>query len=203
MAVSAIDARLSDELELRRFEDRGRRLSRIWLGALWGLAEATVFFIVPDVLITASALFSPRKSLSQMIAVLIGALLGGALLYTAADKDSNAAKNLVLHVPFIKARILEKADGQLHDRGIGSMCLGALTGIPYKTYAVSAPHHVSFEVFMAMSVPARLLRFLLSWSAAALLGKLFRGQIQASPSAALALLLVSWIGFYTYYWSMV
>jgi len=190
-------------VELERFEARGRALSRIWVGALWGLAEATVFFLVPDILITASALFSPKRSFAQMIAVLIGSLLGGALLYTAADAHPEEAKNLVLNVPFIRAHTLEEAERQLQDRGLWAMCLGSLTGIPYKTYAVSAPRHARFEIFMLLSVPARLLRLVLTWSVASLLGMAFRSQIQASPSAALGLLAVCWIGFYTYYWSVV
>jgi membrane protein YqaA with SNARE-associated domain len=192
---------MSDELE--RFEAWGRSLSRIWIGALWGLAEATVFFLVPDILITTSALFSPKRSFAQMIAVLIGALLGGALLYTAADTYPAEAKNVVLNVPFVKMHTLEQAERELQDRGLWALCLGAFSGVPYKTYAVSAPRFAPFEMFMAMSLPARLSRFLVSWGSGSLLGIFFRRQIEASPSAALGLLAICWIGFYTYYWSVI
>jgi membrane protein DedA with SNARE-associated domain len=194
---------MSDELELERFEARGRRLSRIWLGVLWGLAEATVFFLVPDILITASALFSPKKSFAQMIAILVGSLLGGALLYTAADKYPDETKNVVLHVPFIKLHTIEQADHQMQEHGMLAMCIGEFSGVPYKTYAIGAPRHSPFEVFMAMSIPGRLPRLLLSWAGSSLLGMLFRRQIQASPLAALGLLAICWIGFYTYYWSII
>jgi membrane protein DedA with SNARE-associated domain len=194
---------MPDEREFERSEAWGRSLSPIWLGALWGLAEATVFFLAPDILLTASALFSPKKSFAQMMAVLIGALLGGALVYTAADKYPDAAKNVVLNVPFVKLRLLEQAESQIQDHGLWAMCLGAFSGLPYKTYAVAAPHHASFEAFMAVSVPACFERFATSWGIAALLGMLFRRQIEARPLAALALLTVCWIGFYTYYWSMI
>lgn len=194
---------MSDEVELERFEARGRSLSRIWLGALWGLAEATIFFLVPDILITASALFSPRRSFAQMIAVLIGALLGGALLYTAAEKYPEETKSIVLTVPFMRQHNLDEADRQLQERGLPAMFLGALAGTPYKAYALSAPRHAAFEMFMLVSLPARLFRFLLSWAGGALIGVLFRRQIQASPSAALGLLAICWIGFYTYFWSVI
>jgi membrane protein YqaA with SNARE-associated domain len=194
---------MSEEMELERFEAWGLRLSRIWLGVLWGLAEATVFFLVPDIIITASALFAPKRSFAQMMAVLIGALLGGALLYTAADKYPDEAKNVVLHVPFIKLHTLEQADRQMQDRGLLAMAFGAFAGVPYKTYAVNAPRHAPFEMFMAVSVLGRFPRFLLSWGLASLLGMAFRRQIQASPLAALGLLAICWIGLYTYYWSIV
>ncbi len=190
-------------MQLEGYEARSRSLSKIWLGVLWGLAEATIFFIVPDVLITASALFSPKKSFAQVIAILIGALLGGALLYTAADKYPDEAKNVVLNVPFVKLHTLEQADRQLQDGGLLAMCAGSFTGIPYKTYAVNAPRHAPFEMFIAMSVPARLFRFVVSWGLFSALGMLFRRQIQASPMVTLGLLALCWIGFYTYYWSVV
>ncbi len=194
---------MTAEMQVARYEARGRSLSRVWIGLLWGFAEATVFFLVPDILITASALFAPKRSLAQTAAVLIGALLGGGLLYTAADKYPNEAKNTVLNVPFVKLHTIEQADRQMQEQGLLAMCVGSFTGVPYKTYAVNAPHHASFEMFMAMSVPARLLRLLVSWGVGSLLGMWFRSQIQANQLLALGLLAVCWIGFYTYYWSVV
>jgi membrane protein YqaA with SNARE-associated domain len=193
---------MSDELEFERCDEWGRSLSRIWIGALWGLAESTIFFLVPDIILTASALYSPRRSFGQLVAVLIGALLGGALLYTAADKYPDEAKTLILNVPFIKARLVDKAELQLQQHGLLAMFIGSFTGVPYKTYAVNAPHHAPFELFMAASLPSRLGRFLASWGIASLLGMAFRRQIEAAPAVALGLLIICWIGFYTYYWSM-
>jgi pimeloyl-ACP methyl ester carboxylesterase len=191
------------ELQLERHESWAAGLSRIWLGAIWGLAEATIFFLVPDIIITASALFSPKRSFIQMLAILIGALLGGALMYTAADKYPDPAKTVVLNVPFIKMRTMDRVDRQLKDRGLLAMGIGAVSGVPYKVYAVTAPAYAPFEMFVAASVPARFIRFLASWSIASILGTVFRRQIIASPPAALALLAICWVGFYTYYWSMI
>ncbi len=162
-----------------------------------------MFFLVPDILITASALFSPKRSFVQLLAILIGALLGGALLYTAADRFPDETRNIVMSVPFVKTRTFDLAERQMQDHGMLALLLGSFSGVPYKTYAVNAPHHASFEVFMAMSVPARLFRFMMSWAAAAGVGMLFRRQIQSSPLVALGLLFICWIGFYTYYWSTI
>jgi len=194
---------MSAETQLQRYEARGRSLSRIWLGVMWGLAEATVFFLVPDMLITAAALFSPKRSFSQLMGILVGALLGGALVYTAADQFPNETKSVVLNVPFVKEHVLDRAERELQDHGALAVVLGSFSGVPYKTYAVNAPRHAALETFMAMSVPARFLRFLVSWTLASLLGMLFRSQIQASPLAALSLLALCWVGFYTYYWSVI
>jgi membrane protein YqaA with SNARE-associated domain len=192
---------MNHEAQFERSQIWAKNLSRIWLGAFWGLAEATVFFLVPDILLTAAALFSPKKSFLQTMAVLIGTLMGGALMYTTADRYPDQARSVVLSVPFINQSLLEQAERQMQERGLWAMCIGAFSGIPYKTYAIAAPRHASFDAFMAVSAAARLARFLAGWAIASLLGMLFRRQIDANPTAALALLIVCWIGFYTYYWS--
>lgn len=194
---------MNEESELERSEAWGRGLSHVWIGALWGFGEATIFFLAPDILITAAALFSPKRSFAQMMAVLIGTLLGGAVMYTAGDKYPGAARSTLLSVPFIKPRLLERADREIQAHGMGAMCLGAFSGTPYKAYAIAAPRYGPFEAFMALSLPARLERFLITWGIGAAIGMLFRRQIEASPPAALALLTVCWIGFYTYYWSVI
>src|SRR5579859_7156501 len=37
-----------------------------WAGCLWGFAEATLFFVVPDVLLTVVALYTPRRSVKLL-----------------------------------------------------------------------------------------------------------------------------------------
>ena len=49
----------------------------------WGFAEATLFFIVPDVPLTGVGCRSLRAGLKAMSAALVGALLGGMLMYNA------------------------------------------------------------------------------------------------------------------------
>jgi len=51
------------------------------IAALWGFAEATLFFIVPDVWLTVIAVWSPRKAAMACLFALLGALAGGALMY--------------------------------------------------------------------------------------------------------------------------
>src|SRR5437667_439728 len=46
------------------------------VGLLWGFAEATLFFIVPDVLLGAVALFAPRAAPRLLAFTLAGALVG-------------------------------------------------------------------------------------------------------------------------------
>src|SRR5258706_1708194 len=48
---------------------------------VWGLAESSFFFFVPDVGLTFLALRNYRAALRATLAALAGALIGGALMY--------------------------------------------------------------------------------------------------------------------------
>src|SRR5436190_634460 len=66
-------------------------LTGIFAAVAWGFAEATLFFIVPDVLITLIALFSFKKSALAMLLATLGAVVGGALMFQWALASSYAA----------------------------------------------------------------------------------------------------------------
>jgi membrane protein YqaA with SNARE-associated domain len=52
------------------------------LALFWGFAEATLFFIVPDVLLSAIAVWRGRRSALHGTAwTIAGAVLGGLLMY--------------------------------------------------------------------------------------------------------------------------
>jgi len=62
-------------------------INRFWhLAAfLWGFAEATLFFIVPDVLLTLLAVrFGWRRAIMPLLFCLSGAVVGGAVFFGAS-----------------------------------------------------------------------------------------------------------------------
>ena len=58
-----------------RVSDHAKSSWSIIIAFVWGFAEATAFFIVPDVYLGFVALFNWRRGLSAMAATLIGAML--------------------------------------------------------------------------------------------------------------------------------
>ena len=127
---------------------------------LWGFAEATLFFVVPDVLLTWVALRSLRRALLGCVLALLGALAGGALMYRWASLDRPAALAAVDRVPFVPAATLGGVHDQLARQGAVAVVAGAWMGRPYKLYAVEAPGAgMSAGELLAVTVPARLLRF--------------------------------------------
>ena len=61
------------------------------LALLWGLAEATFFFIVPDVFLSLVAILGGWRTWRHIVAAIFGALLGGALLFQWAKVNPGRA----------------------------------------------------------------------------------------------------------------
>lgn len=140
---------------------------------LWGVAEATLFFIVPDVLLTAIALRAPGKAVLASLFVLAGAVLGGLGMFWWAQADPEAARAAVLAVPAISEPLMARARGLLAEHGLlTGMIAGSVSGIPYKIFAVeTALDGTGALGFALASLPARLLRFLLAIGAVVLLSR--------------------------------
>lgn len=141
------------------------RLIASWPGMLsaflWGFAEGTLFFVVPDVFLSLVAIFAPRKCWKYIVAATCGALIGGALLYGWAARDSAGAENTMQHVPFVSYKMIAGVEESYRMRGIVAVLLGPLSGTPYKLYAVAAPRHVKEIPFLLATIPARADRFIL------------------------------------------
>jgi membrane protein YqaA with SNARE-associated domain len=86
---------------------------RLWdvAAALWGFAEATVFFIVPDVLLTAAAMGSLRRGLRAAGFALAGAVAGGVAVMLWARADPEGVARMLLAVPGISEALVERAQG--------------------------------------------------------------------------------------------
>src|SRR5262245_21751474 len=103
---------------------------------LWGLAEATFFFIVPDVLLTAIGCRSIRAGFHATGFAILGALLGGLIMYAAGNAAPERSRSFLTRVPAIHSQLVERVQLQLSEHGLGAVLLGPAAGIPFKIYAV-------------------------------------------------------------------
>jgi membrane protein YqaA with SNARE-associated domain len=135
---------------------------------LWGFGEATLFFIIPDVLLSAIALHSGKKAIFACIYALVGALIGGSILYAWGAYEPTESASVIEKVPAIDTAMMQEVKTSLTNDGLLAMVLGPTKGIPYKIYAITA-HEVgiSYGAFLAASIPARFIRFfvvtILTW----------------------------------------
>ncbi len=181
------------------------------LAFLWGLAEGTLFFVVPDVLITLAAMLRPRRALLHVGAATAGAVLAGALMYAWAGASPDSAKAAVDAVPFVDSNVLVVASIGFYYDGPRALLWGPLRGIPYKVYAVTAPPYMSLPAFLLLTIPARLWRFLLTGLAFGVLGQILRtgwfpfiGDLRPleTPRLMLIVHLALWAVFYALFWGL-
>lgn len=168
------------------------------LAALWGFAESTLFFIVPDVLLTWLALSVPLRALRACYWALAGALAGAVVMIGWAASAPRSAEAALLMLPGFSPELLDLVRGQLVAEGLPAILMGPMQGFPFKAYVVEATVlGISPWMLLAVSVPARLLRFLLLTLIAV---GLARGPLRRLSTRTLRILhLATWTIFYIVY----
>jgi len=179
----------------------GERRRQLGLAFAWGLAESTVFFIVPDVFITRLALRDYRRALAACVAATAGALLGGTILWIAAR--NGAARHLLdffTLLPGINSRLIAQTGQALYEHGLPAFFTGAVSGRPYKLYAVHAgTQGIPLAMFLLVSLAARLARFAATATGAWLAGRALRARTE---TFRLRLHLAAWTVFYLIYFAI-
>ena len=144
-----------------RFFDHAKSRWSIIIAFIWGFAEATVFFIVPDVYMGFVALFNWRRGLSSAIAALVGAMLGGSVMYILAMNNPSGINSFLAHIPLIDMELVNDVANQTQASGLAAVLTGPVRGTPYKIYAAQAGEQaLPFLSFVLMTIPARLERFI-------------------------------------------
>lgn len=168
---------------------------------LWGFGEATLFFVVPDVLLTIVALTHRRAALVGCAWAVAGALVGGWLMYRWGASDSAAAMAALDAVPAVGPTMLAAVERGVAEHGLLSIFAGPITGTPYKIYAVvSGATGVPLGAFLAVSVPARGIRFLLLTLGASWVAE--RWLARWSPTRKRWLAAACWLAFYVVYFAL-
>lgn len=164
----------------------------------WGLAEATFFFIVPDVLITRIALQDFRRALLASLVALAGALLGGTALWLISDYERGPELLYRLtYLPGISGELVAATGQAMLTEGSSALLSGTLRGHPYKLFAIHAGvQSVPLWSFLLVAAGARLARFIIVATMAWLFAKLLRGH---PPKVLFQLHILVWLAFYLIY----
>jgi len=170
------------------------------LAVLWGFAEATLFFIVPDVLLSWLGLREQRSAWVASAYTLIGALLGGVLMYQWGAYDLAGVRALLLRLPGMNLSVLDLARHQLQEVGALALFKGGFGGVPYKTYAIhAATEGVGLPLFLFASVFARWLRFAVVMLATRWLVRTALPQLSLLKQQLF--LMAGWVAFYAVYFT--
>jgi 1-acyl-sn-glycerol-3-phosphate acyltransferase len=171
----------------------------VGMGFLWGFAEGTVFFVVPDVLISFVALFSARRFWECSIAALAGSFIAGCVVYAAALYDYEAVSRIIRAVPFVPSRMLDTVRDEFERQGAWGLFNGPLSGTPYKVYALVASHYVPAKSFLYLTIPVRLGRFLVVGGVAWFAARALR-EFRMTSGPIMIVYATLWVIFYNWYW---
>jgi hypothetical protein len=170
---------------------------------IWGVAEATLFFFVPDVLLSYIGLKRGVKAATRAsIIAAIGATFGGVMMFLWSAADPAAARAAVLAVPAISTEMIARAADAMRGDWFGAMMIGPLSSTPYKVYAILAPQvgGTTLLPFALASVAARLPRFLIISIGVALIGRGLSRWLSARQ--LLWVLIGAWLLFYAVFFTL-
>jgi hypothetical protein len=170
----------------------------LWIVAGWSAAEAAIFFIVADVPISWIAVRSGTKA--AMLAAVVAAVAsvaGAAIVFLWAGHDPHGAATTMAALPAIDGSLIFRA-AQGYEEGALAMLAGSVSGTPFKLYALEAARDPDYSLLLLAPL-IRLPRFLLV--------ALFVGGVShvlkrwLDVRRRLALLGLSWVAFYAFYFS--
>jgi membrane protein YqaA with SNARE-associated domain len=172
------------------------------VGFAWGFAEATLFFIVPDVWLGWTGVVARRSVWAVLAFTLAGALAGGAVTYGVSKATAPSTSAAILDdVPTVDRNAITQVSNEMQEHGPRSVLFGPLRmGTPYKLYARSAGvQDESLAEFLLWSIPGRLERLLLVTLLAVVVGWALRAWVARHRRAALGLYAALWLAFYAVY----
>ena len=142
----------------------------------------------------------PEKATRICFWALSGALAGGTIMFIWGALNEASADHFLEQVPAISNHLIQEVDRQVESIGSMATFAGSVTGKPYKVYAVHAGSAgLNIAIFLLISIPARLLRFLLTaWIFSILSGSLLKGMHQKHKYILLSCF---WLAFYCWFFS--
>jgi len=170
---------------------------------VWGVAEATLFFIVPDVLLSYIGLKRGTASAARASGIAaLGAACGGAIMYAWSAEDLAAARAAVLAVPAISEAMVAHAAEAMRGDWLLATLLGPLSSTPFKVYAILALHAggTTLPVFALAGFFARLPRFLIVSIGVSLIGQFARRWL--SERQLVWVFIGAWVSFYAVFFAI-
>jgi hypothetical protein len=169
----------------------------LWIVAGWSAAEAAIFFIVADVPISWIAVRSGTKAavLAALVAA-VASVVGVLLLWWWSANEPLMPTAVMTLLPGIDGTTLSIA-GDIYSEGYLAVLAASFQGIPFKLFALEAGPSLPFLLLAPL---LRLPRFLAIALFVGAISKFLESWM--SVRQRLALLIVLWVAFYTWYFSV-
>jgi membrane protein YqaA with SNARE-associated domain len=167
------------------------------LAFAWAVAEATCWPIMPDAILAPLGARHPSSWWNLALAALSGTALGGAASY-ALGASERPAGPILARLPMVREPMVTAVDDWLATEGPSAVRRQALSGIPFKVFALRAgARRIPLGPFLAWALLGRGARFFTVSGAAALLGRWFGEPLgKHGPTLLLAWSLVFALGLW-------
>ena len=140
---------------------------------LWAVAEATVWPVIPDVLLAPMVVGNRRRFYVPLAAAALGSAIGGTCLYLLAYWAPDQAMDFILRLPLTSEFQMREAARRLMADGAWAFFYQPWSGIAFKLWAVAAASGgispwVAIPAFIAgrairMAIVATVTRLLAGW----------------------------------------
>jgi membrane protein YqaA with SNARE-associated domain len=149
------------------------------LMAIWALAEALVWPIIPDVLLGLLVVIQPRRIARTLTAAIVGSAVGAALVWGLASTWPTEAERVLPHLPLAFEADVVSVRERIAQDGTFAFVRQPISGIPFKVWAiVGATSGLPPMPALAIVVLARAVRMSLVALVAAALGARFTSLIR-------------------------
>jgi hypothetical protein len=169
------------------------------IAGAWGAAEASIFFVVPDVPVGLISLVSPKRAATACIAATAGGVLGALGLHAALQAGWDPEPYFA-RVPGIRPADAAAARDAVAAAPIRAFALAAFSGVPVKLFVAGGsrlglPTGALAGLTLLNRAPRLAVAALLMRSIGRQLGE--AGVPRAASAGAY---LAVWSVFYAWYW---
>ena len=165
---------------------------------IWGYAEATHFWLLPDILLVWIGLNRPASIAPSVISATIGATLGGTAMHQKAHEE----RARLTQIPGISEAMLVDAHERFASQRWWAVVRAPLDGIPYKVYATeSGVVGTPLAELIAWTPVARAWRFVLTGLGAGLIGATCSRSVRRSNGGWFVAALGFWVVVYARYFA--
>lgn len=171
------------------------------IGAIWGFAEATLFFIVPDVWLGWIALTNLKRAMIATVGALVGAVVGGLLVAIVSSQVAPETSFRVMDaVPAVAPAMIREVDADVSERGSRAIMVGPVRGVPYKLYARAEGVQGGPDAgFVAWSLLGRAYRWVILIPLIWLVSRAVQRYLGLSVRQARWVYVAGWCLFYGWY----
>lgn len=113
-----------------------------WLVLFWALAEALVWFVIPEFLLFLIVFMKVRHRANLLFYDIIGTIAG-----TLIGLAIHLPRDVMIHIPYVYDGMFTQTHGWFSTMGIWGLLNQPFSGVPYKVFLNMAPQF-GFNVFL-------------------------------------------------------